>query len=360
MFRDFSSFEIEDFAFDESFQKWVADSDSDHSDFWRRYMNEHPHQIDKILAARELVLELRKEDSGSDRKDLADSIWTNISGRMKARERSWFQRPRRVYIAASVALLITAGYSFFRLYPPDRAPEYQSFASDGTSGQEVYMEQVNKGDKVLTILLDDGSIVNLEKNSSLRYPGYFRSKERIVHLRGEAFFDVEKDPSHPFLVFTGKTVVKVLGTSFRVKAHEDSAKVVVAVKTGKVSVFEKKEFEKVKENPQLVGLVLMANQQAEFSNDLEKFSKILVPDPVILGGTNKKEFDFDRTPLPKVFSTLEKAYGIEIIYDRDLLADRLLKVSLEDETLTEKLDVICRTMGLSYHIVDARIIIEVR
>ncbi len=360
MFRDFSSFEIEDFAFDESFQKWVTNSDSDHSDFWQKYMNEHPHQIDKILAARELVLELKKRGSENNHKNLADEIWTNVSGHMKARERSLFRRSGWAYIAASVAILLIAGYSFFRFYPSDGIQEYQSFVPDETSDQADYIEQINREDKVLTITLDDGSTVNLEKNSSLGYPRHFHSKERVVYLRGEAFFDIEKDPNHPFLVFTDKTVVKVLGTSFRVKAHEASEKVVVAVKTGKVSVFEKKEFEKVKENPQLSGLVLMPNQQAEFSNELEKFSKMIVPEPVILAGTDKKEFDFDRTPLPEVFSTLEKAYGIEIIYDKDVLADRLLKVSLEDETLTEKLDLICRTMELSYHIVDARIIIETR
>lgn len=357
MFKDFSNFGIEDFAFDESFQKWVTDGD--HQDFWGRYMDEHPHQIDKILAARELVRQLKNgSPSGSD-EDMADTIWSNVEKHMESSGRPLVHKVKWLYAAAAVSALLVAAY-FFR--PGGQAPLSVYEVSSGKDLiEDVAMtEYRNDRDSVLRVALEDGSTVSLEKGSRLSYSGSLKTGERTVYLDGEAFFDVERDPKRPFVVFASKTVVKVLGTSFRVKAHDHSEKVVVSVKSGKVSVFERKDFEKARENPQMSGLVLMPNQQAEFSNELEKFSKMIVPDPVILGGTNKKEFDFDRTPLPVVFSALEKAYGIEIIYDRDLLSDRLLKVSLEDETLTEKLDVICKTMGLSYHIVDARIIIEIR
>ncbi len=358
MFKDFSNFGIEDFAFDESFQKWVTDGD--HQDFWGRYMDEHPHQIDKILAARELVQQLKNGSLRGSHEDMADTIWSNVEKHMENRERPLFYRVKWMYAAAAVSVLLVAAY-FFR--PGSQSPPvsaYEASPEKDLTEEMAMTEYRNDHDSVLKIALEDGSAVSLEKGSRLSYSGSLGTGERTVYLDGDAFFDVKRDPKHPFIIFASKTVVKVLGTSFSVKAHDHSDKVVVSVKSGKVSVFERKDFQKARENPQLSGLVLMANQQAEFSNELEKFSKMIVPDPVILGDTGKKEFDFDRTPLPQVFSTLEKAYGIEIIYDGDLLADRLLKVSLEDETLTEKLDVICRTMGLSYHIVDARIIIEMR
>ncbi|ODS82506.1 MAG: hypothetical protein ABS46_08750 [Cytophagaceae bacterium SCN 52-12] len=357
MFKDFSNFGIEDFAFDESFQKWVTDGD--YQDFWGSYMNEHPHQIDKILAARELVQQLKNGSPSGSHEDLAGTIWSNVEKHIESSGRPLVYRVKWMYAAAAVAALLVAGY-LFRLGDRSSLSPYEASSGKDLAEQAVMTEYRNDRDSVLKITLEDGSSVSLEKDSRLSYSGSLRAGERTVYLDGEAFFDVERDPKRPFVIFANKTVVKVLGTSFRVKAHDHSEKVVVAVKSGKVSVFERKDFEKARENPQISGLVLMANQQAEFSNELEKFSKMIVPDPVMLGGTDKKEFDFDRTPLPEVFSALEKAYGIEIIYDGDLLADRLLKVSLEDETLTEKLDVICKTMGLSYHIVDARIIIEIR
>lgn len=357
MFKDFSNFGIEDFAFDESFQKWVTDGS--HQDFWGRYMEEHPHQVDKILAARELVQQLRSGSPAGSHSEMADTIWSNVEKHIGKRNRSLFYRIGWRYAAAASVLLLAA----YLFWPGTQSPLITTReASPGGDFTEMgaVTRYMNNRDSVLRIALEDGSVVSLEKGSRLSYSGSLKTSERTVYLDGEAFFDVERDPKRPFVIFANKTVVKVLGTSFRVKAHDNSEKVVVSVKSGKVSVFERKDFEKARENPQMSGLVLMANQQAEFSNELEKFNKMIVPDPVILGDTDKKEFDFDRTPLPEVFSTLEKAYGIEIIYDRDLLAGRLLKVSLEDETLTEKLDVICKTMELSYNIVDARIIIEVR
>jgi hypothetical protein len=55
---------------------------------------------------------------------------------------------------------------------------------------------------------------------------------------------------------------------------------------------------------------------------------------------------------------LEKTYGVDIVYDSDLFKNRSLTVSLEDESLYEKLDVICKTMNVTYQVVDAKVIIE--
>ncbi len=74
--------------------------------------------------------------------------------------------------------------------------------------------------------------------------------------------------------------------------------------------------------------------------------------------SQKPSFDFNNTPLSEVFKVLERAYGVEIVADPDLTAHRALTVSMEDETLYEKLDVICMTLGLSYQIVDAKVIVE--
>ncbi len=354
MFRDFSSFEIEDFAFDESFQKWVTDVDSDHRDFWERYMSEHPHQIDKVLAARELVMKLASEDIGENR-EMADIIWVNVKKHIAGR-RKLFSAVTLFRVAAAVVLLVVTSFVFY-FFQGDTEVQRQVLQFTGIVNEEA-IEHINRTDSILTMVLADGSSVHLEKNSRIVYSKGFHAKDRVLHLHGEAFFNIRKDPKHPFIIFANKAVVKVLGTSFRVKAYDNSTKVVVSVKTGKVSVFDRKDFGRNSDDLQMPGLVLAANQQAEFSAQVEKFSKMVVPDPQLLGTANKKEFDFDQTPLPRVFETLEKAYGIEIIYDRDFAAGRLVKISLEDESLFEKLDLICKTMGLKYHVVDARIIIE--
>jgi ferric-dicitrate binding protein FerR (iron transport regulator) len=85
-----------------------------------------------------------------------------------------------------------------------------------------------------SITLPDSSKVVLNENSNLSYS--YAGKNREVQLVGEAFFEVSKDPQHPFVIHTGEVQTKVLGTSFNVRAYPDEEKIKVSVKTGTVEV----------------------------------------------------------------------------------------------------------------------------
>ena len=77
--------------------------------------------------------------------------------------------------------------------------------------------------------LSDGTIVYLNAESKLSYPVTFSETERKVHLVGEAFFDVQKDTTKPFIVDMDSLQIRVLGTEFGVRAYTDEE----CVKTGK-------------------------------------------------------------------------------------------------------------------------------
>jgi len=87
--------------------------------------------------------------------------------------------------------------------------------------------------ELLTVSLDDGSVVNLAPESaiSLEFDGERRG---VRLLQGKAFFNVRPDPARPFRVLSGETVTTVLGTSFGVQLKEGVSR--VAVSEGKVSV----------------------------------------------------------------------------------------------------------------------------
>ena len=76
-----------------------------------------------------------------------------------------------------------------------------------------------------SIQLSDGSMVELNSGSTIKYARSF-GDERRVSLQGEAFFDVEKE-TRPFIVETFNGSVRVLGTTFNVKAWDDESKTVV-------------------------------------------------------------------------------------------------------------------------------------
>jgi len=86
------------------------------------------------------------------------------------------------------------------------------------------------------VVLNDGSVVWLNANSTLRYPSRFEKHKRKVELTGEAFFEVFHDAKRPFIVSTDKVAVKVLGTKFNVFAYKSSKELNVAIVEGSVCV----------------------------------------------------------------------------------------------------------------------------
>ena len=90
----------------------------------------------------------------------------------------------------------------------------------------------------LATLLEDGSVVYLSEQTTLKYPGRFEDKKREVTLQGEAFFEVKKQVERPFIVHTDVAIVEVTGTSFRIKSdHHESF--TLTVHEGEVQVKQK-------------------------------------------------------------------------------------------------------------------------
>lgn len=112
-------------------------------------------------------------------------------------------------------------------------------------GIQDLLTQENNEKSTLVKTLEDGSVVYLAQESTLKYPEHFATDKREVNLQGEAFFDIAKKPEQSFLIETEKVRVEVLGTAFDVRSKEDipfslsvrRGKVKVALKQGGQSVF---------------------------------------------------------------------------------------------------------------------------
>jgi ferric-dicitrate binding protein FerR (iron transport regulator) len=128
-------------------------------------------------------------------------------------KKSSIRIPRWVWAAASIGIIITIIY--LRYY--NRKPGILIAGSDN---------------ELCSVTLPDGSNVQLNAESSIRYPEEFTFKERDVDLAGEAYFSVESDSSHPFRVRVDSTKsFTAVGTEFDVKSYrEDSAIKVTLVK----------------------------------------------------------------------------------------------------------------------------------
>lgn len=103
--------------------------------------------------------------------------------------------------------------------------------------EEVQLVEVHtRSGMSSSLTLPDGTLVYLNSSSSLTYPATFNGDTRNVSLKGEAYFEVSKDPERRFIVSTPhNTHVEVLGTHFNLEAYEGSNHVMATLLEGKIS-----------------------------------------------------------------------------------------------------------------------------
>ena len=89
------------------------------------------------------------------------------------------------------------------------------------------------------LALPDGSKVWLNSGSSIRFPTAFIEKERVVELKGEAYFEIAKNKNQPFIVHTANSMdIKVLGTQFNVMAYDDEKNIKTTLLEGSVQILK--------------------------------------------------------------------------------------------------------------------------
>ena len=120
------------------------------------------------------------------------------------------------------------GQIVYHVLPAKTANENEQKNTISTSRGKQY--QIN---------LPDGTIVWLNAESSLSYPISFAADQRVVELKGEAFFKVAKNKKQPFIVNSNGQEVKVYGTQFNVSAYANDEKIITTLLEGSVGVRNK-------------------------------------------------------------------------------------------------------------------------
>lgn len=150
------------------------------------------------------------------------------------------------------------------------------------------------------VTLSDGTKVWLNSISSLRYPVQFRGSERRVVLSGEAYFEVQKDASRPFIVESEGQEVKVLGTKFNVSAYQ-AFPLITTLLEGAVEVSTDAAIHK-----------LTPGQQVQVSNGKMKLMKSSIDLEEVTAWKNGY-FKFSGN-LESIMDKVARWYNIEVIY----------------------------------------------
>jgi len=358
---------LEDFVLDARFQQWVRYQQPVDVEFWNNYLTQHPHQTDEINRAKMVLSSVyRRFSSPISDSEIQLEIQKLVDKARAAKEHQVIEAveettptpifslySRWIWRVAAVVVL-GLGLHFFLTRSP------QSTYQQLTSGQEL-VEKINRTSSPQRIVLSDGSTVLLEPNAHISFPASFAKETRKVYLSGVAFFEVTKDAKRPFLVYANELVTKVLGTSFLVNAQEGAPKTIVEVREGRVSVFKTADIEAPQNlvGQESKGVVLTANQKLVFEQETNQLIKTLSETPqMVVNSEEVPNFSFSNTPVSEVLKTLEKTYQVDIIFDEELLSDCPLTATLTNQTLYEKLTIICEAIEAHYEVIDGQIVVH--
>lgn len=210
----------------------------------------------------------------------------------------------------------------------------------------VWVERKTDWGEKLNLILADGTQIKLNSGSSIRFPKVFTANERRIELSGEAFFDVARDESKPFIIQSDKVETKVLGTSFNVQAYEDQRHISVSVLTGRVEVASSEN--KVFLSPHEQGVYHRSKGNVTKGRvDIEKI--LLWKDGII---------HFEDATFGEVKNVLERWYGVNISFASKELAQCHLTATYANESLETILgSIVYAKKGMQYRMDDQKTII---
>lgn len=255
--------------------------------------------------------------------------WLRVKMQLKG-EKSKQNRSRKlrlfVAMAASVALLISMGVVGYRMFL--------------VSEQQIFMASNQLNAQQNQLVLADGTRVTLNADSRLLYPKSFKEHNRKVELEGEAYFEVAKDPSRPFIIEHGNSKTKVLGTKFNLRAFPSDDKVEVAVTEGKVMLSqEKNESNRVILTPNHVGVYHKTSHKIE--SHTQSVENILSWRTGVLS--------FKNVSLLKVLRDLKRHYRVDfVINDQQKAVKTLVSATFNKQSLDEVLKELSLVLGIEF------------
>ncbi|MGN0019469.1 MAG: FecR family protein [Sphingobacterium hotanense] len=178
--------------------------------------------------------------------------------------------------------------------------------------------QTNKTIRIVTpyggqynLVLSDGSKVWLNAGSEISYQTNFARENRTIDLKGEAYFEVQKNKNLPFIVRSREQEIRVLGTEFNINAYSDEKIIKTTLKGGSLRVTANKQ-----------QTVLKPNQQAQFNTGSNALAtKSVDADAAI--AWKEGIIDLHGMSLQECMRNISRWYDVEIVYQNDIPAIEL-------------------------------------
>lgn len=204
---------------------------------------------------------------------------------------------------------------------------------------------VPRGSKALTVL-PDGTVVWLNAGSGIEYKIQENKPVREVTLKGEAYFNVSKDPDHPFTVNAGEMIIIAYGTEFNVKAYPDEKLVETTLVEGSVTV-------EIRNKPSNKTLLRPDEQAIYYKPTSHRSENFLVTkgiDPSLYTLWLNDRLQIKGETLEDLAVILERKYDVTIHFDDNKLRELRFTGIIENETIEQILELIKISSDVDYRI----------
>ncbi|MDR8392421.1 FecR domain-containing protein [Aliifodinibius sp. S!AR15-10] len=285
---------------------------------WDDWIKKSPHHKKIAREAQEVVMGMDFKSPSSGDKQVA---WDELEERFERNEKRteqhahtdwWYKHGELIMKVAAVVLIFAAtAVATFFVYSDYNPPVDEKISFETKSIETSFRQQK-------TLSLSDGSIIQLNANSSLTYaPG---GEVVEVFLEGEAYFSIasRKSPyASPFSVRTNDGTVEVMGTKFVV--NTDSYETRVALEEGAVTVHEKRGATKK----------IRPNELANFSQERNSIEIEPIENIEVFTSWTQSKLVLDSSPLSYLVKRLEDTYGVDVVVSDDSFYDRKLTGTIE-------------------------------
>lgn len=235
-----------------------------------------------------------------------------------------------VAVAAALALFVTGAVT-----------------SELVNGKRQETVLMASSENISSYVLPDGSKVWLNKNSWLSYNQKFGKKTRQVALKGEGYFEVNRDEQRPFIVKMQNNLdVKVLGTTFNACDYPSANKAEVILRSGSVQIYDNGHDESV---------ILKPNQKFTWNEGKSEVSSV---NAINCCRWFEHRLVFDNVKLRDILENLSHKYQTEISLNVGSLADKHMSMTVRDESVEDVLDILTTLLPVRWRYQGAEIIIE--
>lgn len=227
------------------------------------------------------------------------------------------------------------------------------YKSENEVEELVYNKLTIPYGKKFQIVLSDGTKVHLNAGTSLKYPVKFiKGENRQVFLDGEAYFEVTKDESNPFVVSADEIDIRVLGTQFNVSSYPEDDHINTVLIEGAVSVYNKDEGY----NPETTTIL-----KPGFKAEWEKRNNQIVieeADTEMYTAWINGRIIFRHTSFKNIIKKLERHYNVVIVNNNEALSNEQFAASFDIETIEQVLKSFNANYAIDYTIKNNQIIIN--